>query len=263
MHVILTGATGLVGSGVLDAMIKMKDISKISILSRRPVQMVDDVKDPRVNVIIHKDFENYDSELLSLLKGAKGCVWALGISQTQVSKEEYVKITKDYALEASKAFQTLATEQEPFNFVYVSGAGATTQPSQFSAIFARVKGETELALAEMRKANPSFHACSVRPAYIDPSKHDAIKSYIPAQTLLHRSLVTIFGPMIKVGLQSHWSPTFELGGFLTEMAMGRYKSQLKANDIQMEGEFPILENSAFRRLGASAPNEASRGRFII
>lgn len=87
MHLILTGATGLVGSGVLDAMIKMRDVSKISILSRRPVQMVEDVKDPRINVIIHKDFEKYDSELISKLQGARGCVWALGISQTQVSKE--------------------------------------------------------------------------------------------------------------------------------------------------------------------------------
>lgn len=87
MHIILTGATGLVGAGTLDAMIKMKDITKISILSRRPVKMAEDVKDPRINVIIHKDFEKYDSELLSQLKGASGCVWALGISQTQVGKE--------------------------------------------------------------------------------------------------------------------------------------------------------------------------------
>jgi uncharacterized protein YbjT (DUF2867 family) len=87
MHVILTGATGLVGSGVLDAMIKTADISKISILSRRPVPMADEAKDPRVNVIIHKDFEKYDSALLEQLKGAQGCVWALGISQTQVGGE--------------------------------------------------------------------------------------------------------------------------------------------------------------------------------
>ena len=87
MHLILTGATGLVGSGVLDAMIKMKDVTKISVLSRRPVKMAKDAKDPRVNVIIHKDFEKYDSDLLSKLSGANGCVWALGISQTQVGKE--------------------------------------------------------------------------------------------------------------------------------------------------------------------------------
>ncbi|CCC12661.1 hypothetical protein SMACR_05622 [Sordaria macrospora] len=62
MHLILTGATGLVGSAVLDAMIKTKDITKISIISRRPVKMVEDAKDHRINVILHKDFEKYDSE---------------------------------------------------------------------------------------------------------------------------------------------------------------------------------------------------------
>ena len=87
MHLILTGATGLVGAGVLDAMMKTKGVTKISILSRRPVKMAEDAKDPRVNVIIHKDFETYDAELLSKLRGAKGCVWALGISQAQVGKE--------------------------------------------------------------------------------------------------------------------------------------------------------------------------------
>ena len=87
MHLILTGATGLIGSAVLDAMIKTKDISKISILSRRPVKMAEDSKDSRINVILHKDFEKYDSDLLQKLEGAHGVVWALGISQSAVGKE--------------------------------------------------------------------------------------------------------------------------------------------------------------------------------
>ncbi|KAI0007664.1 putative nucleoside-diphosphate-sugar epimerase [Xylariaceae sp. FL0662B] len=248
MHLILTGATGLVGSGVLDAMIKMKDVTKISVLSRRPVQMVEDIKDPRVNVIIHKDFEKYGSEVLSQLKGAAGCVWALGISQTQVSKEEYVKITRDYTLAASEAFQTLASEDKPFNFVYVSGYGATTKPGRFSAIFARTKGETELALAAMRKNNPLFYASSVRPAFVDASTHDAIKPYIPTPPLVHRATLNIIRPLATAGLPSYMSPTQDLGRFLAEMAMGKYKNQFKAKDIEMVDEFPILENTAFRRL---------------
>jgi uncharacterized protein YbjT (DUF2867 family) len=87
MHLILTGATGLVGSSVLDAMLKNTTISKISILSRRPVPMADDAKDPRVRVIMHKDFESYKPELLDQLKDADGCVWALGTSQMNVTQE--------------------------------------------------------------------------------------------------------------------------------------------------------------------------------
>lgn len=85
MHLILTGATGLVGSGVLDAMLKSKDITKISILSRKPVPMVAD--DPRVNVILHRDFAKYEPQVLEQLQGANGVVWALGISQLKVTKE--------------------------------------------------------------------------------------------------------------------------------------------------------------------------------
>lgn len=87
MHIILTGATGLVGSTTLLAMMGMKDIAKISILSRRPVPMVDTMKDERVEVILHENFERYDSALLERLRGANGCVWALGISQNAVAKE--------------------------------------------------------------------------------------------------------------------------------------------------------------------------------
>ncbi|KAI8953083.1 hypothetical protein F4801DRAFT_538405 [Xylaria longipes] len=244
MHLVLTGATGLVGSGVLDAMIKMKDVTKISILSRRPVAMAEDAKDPRINVIIHKDFTKYDSTVLDQLKGARGCVWALGISQTQVSKEDYVKITKDYALAASQAFQGLANENELFNFVYVSGHGATMEPGRFTPIFGRVKGETEIALAALRKQNPLMHASSVRPAAVDGTAHDAIKKYIPTASLAYRMLA----PFVRVGMPSLHSPTSELGRFLTEMAMGKHPVTSPAQDIAMIGEFPLLENSAFRRL---------------
>lgn len=49
--------------------------------------MAEDARDPRINVILHQDFEKYDTSLLSQLQGAIGCVWALGISQTQVNAE--------------------------------------------------------------------------------------------------------------------------------------------------------------------------------
>ncbi|KAI1340236.1 putative nucleoside-diphosphate-sugar epimerase [Xylariaceae sp. FL0016] len=247
MHLILTGATGMVGSGVLDAMIKMKDVTKISILSRRVPKMIEGNKDPRINVIVHNDFNKYEPSVLAQLQGAQGCVWALGISQTQVSKEEYVKITKDYALEASKAFQSLPPPNEPFHFVYVSGMGATTNPGAFSAIFARVKGETELALADMRRQNPLFRASSVRPAGVDATDHAAIQPYVPALPLARRIFNTPMLATMRLAFRQYVSPTEDLGRFLTEMAMGKPKIDASAKDVQMVGEFPIVENAAFRR----------------
>ncbi|KAI0475456.1 putative nucleoside-diphosphate-sugar epimerase [Xylariaceae sp. FL0804] len=298
MHLILTGATGLIGSAVLDAMLQNQGVTKISILSRRAVKMADDRKDPRVRVILHSDFNKYDDALLAQLRDAQGCVWALGISQTQVDKDEYVRITKDYALAAAKAFQTLPAAQPststsasppnpttspattttpnpepPFNFIFVSGYGATTSPPRFPPprLFARVKGETELALAALRNNVPgkssNFHACSVRPCAVDPGGHAAIQPYVPPlpPILRYGGVAPALRWGVRTFMDGLWSPTPALGRFLTEVAMGRHGEALRGMAVaekgeenreregglvQMVGEFPIVENQAFRRLVA-------------
>lgn len=166
---------------------------------------------------------------------------------------EYVKITKDYAVAAAQAFQGLASSDsggEPFNFVYVSGGGATTNPGRFTPLYARVKGETELALAELRKANPlQLHALSTRPAAVDPADHAALKPYAPTPPFPIGPARTVLGPFFKRCWPSFHSPTEELGRVLTELAMGKHTDQLTAGkDIEKLGEFPILENAALRRL---------------
>ena len=85
MHLILTGATGLVGTAALRAMLVAPEVTRISILSRRPVAMADAFNQTNgnpnktVQVLIHRDFATYEPALLDRLKGATGCVWALGI----------------------------------------------------------------------------------------------------------------------------------------------------------------------------------------
>ena len=69
MHLILTGATGLVGTSVLDNMLAQESISRISILSRRPVKMADG--HAKAKVIIHTDFNNYDQVLLEGCTGLR------------------------------------------------------------------------------------------------------------------------------------------------------------------------------------------------
>ena len=66
-------------------MLSLKTLSKISILSRRPVAMAEGY--PHVNVIIHHDYLAYPPEVLEQLQSAEGCVWAQGVSQNDVSKE--------------------------------------------------------------------------------------------------------------------------------------------------------------------------------
>lgn len=246
MHVILTGATGLVGSGVLDAMLKAQDITRITLLTRRPVQMATDRADPRVNTIIHSDFNAYPPELLSQLQDAKGVVWALGISQTKVSKEDYVTITKDYAVSAAKAFSTLGNEKDPFRFVYVSGEGATQEPGRFSAIFARVKGETEKILGEM--ATPAFKVVSARPAFVDSAQHKEILPYVPDPALSEKAMRLMLGGGIRMFYTSMHSPTGPLGRFFTEMVTGKLDAKIEGDGSYRLGNGWVVGNVGIRRM---------------
>jgi len=85
MHVILTGATGTCGSAVLSYCLREPAITRISILSRKPVKQAEGHE--KAHTVIHDDFEKYPSDVLEKLKGAQACIWALGISQTEVTKE--------------------------------------------------------------------------------------------------------------------------------------------------------------------------------
>ncbi|EFW99899.1 nucleoside-diphosphate-sugar epimerase [Grosmannia clavigera kw1407] len=269
MHLILTGATGLVGSGVLDAVLAMPDVTRISILSRRPVPMVetrtkagDPVITPdRVRVILHQDFSVYDDSLLEQLSGAAGVVWALGISQTQVDKDEYYKITHDYPLAAARAFKKLPPPEgvatspaSSFRFVYVSGEGATTSPGITTTRFGRVKGETELALAALAAEPKSdsespLAAISVRPAGVDPTHHDAILPYIPPVSLSLNLMRNVLLPPLRFAYPPMISPTRPLGQFLADIALGRFDGRLTGHGIELVGgQSPILSNVAFRRL---------------
>ena len=93
-HLILTGATGLVGSAVLVNLIARPatEVSKVTILGRREHPLVKD--NPRFESIVHKDFNTYDAELLERMKGASGVIWAQGISITAVPRE-YVLTKND------------------------------------------------------------------------------------------------------------------------------------------------------------------------
>ncbi|RGP66199.1 nucleoside-diphosphate-sugar epimerase [Fusarium longipes] len=248
MHLILTGATGLVGSSVLDAMLKSKEITKISILSRRPVPLAE--KDSRVNTIIHKDFTKYEPQILDQLQGANGVVWALGISQLKLMacNREYVTITREFPLAAAEALSTLSPTEEPFRFIYVSAYGATTSPGTFTSLFGRVKGEAERKLSELR--TPKFHVETLRPCHVDAANHDAIKAHIPNPGMVYNTLNLVLGPIIRTVFHSLHSPTERLGPFLTAMAMGKYDKQLDAggHGISNLNGSRILDNVAFQRL---------------
>lgn len=71
MKVFITGSTGTVGGGVLQRCLSHPQITSVVALTRRPLE----VKNPKLNNIIHKDFLTYDDEVMAQLKGAEACIW--------------------------------------------------------------------------------------------------------------------------------------------------------------------------------------------
>ncbi|KAH0537358.1 hypothetical protein FGG08_005837 [Glutinoglossum americanum] len=265
MHLILTGATGLVGSAVLSHMLSLPagQIDRISILTRRPVPMADG--HPHVNVITHGDFNSYPPELLEQLKGAEGCVWAVGVSVSMVSREgptdgsghrEYINITVDYPVAAAKAFSTLS---DSFKFVYVSSKSrfplllmsaislrVTDKPGVFSPSFVPMKAQAESSLLALPSTYPSLRPFVLRPGYVDASPQPTLSSFVAQRPEpFIKKLIPVLGPIFRTLYPARTAPTPELGRVLCELAMGNGEP-VEGDDI--EGEGRIVGNPAMRRM---------------
>jgi len=116
MKIIVTGATGLVGAEVLRLAINDKEIEQVTALTRRPSI----IQHPKIRTVLHNDFLNY-AGLDDLFKEHDAIIWCLGISVSQVKKEQYHVITYDYATAAAKA---ILKANPAMHFIFLSGEGA-------------------------------------------------------------------------------------------------------------------------------------------
>lgn len=183
MKILVTGATGLVGAEVIRQAINDTTITEIIALTRSPI----DIQHPKLKTIIHKDFLKYD-DLGEVLKEVDACLWCLGISQSQVSKEQYHVITHDYTLAAANA---MLQANPDITFLFVSGNGAdSTEKSR--TLFARVKGKTENALQRL----PFKRSSIVRPGAIKPINKN------PRTSLLNKIAAPLLFPILELLMPS-------------------------------------------------------------
>lgn len=147
LKAIITGATGMVGEGVLIECLNHPDVERVLVINRKP----GGVSHPKLREIIHGDF----FELASIepqLVGYDACFFCLGVSSVGLSQEEYRRITYDLTLNVAR---TLARCSPDLAFCYITGAG--TDSSETGRIaWARVKGATENALMRVFKRSYMF-----------------------------------------------------------------------------------------------------------
>jgi uncharacterized protein YbjT (DUF2867 family) len=155
MKVIIFGATGMVGQGVLRECLLDPDVRRVLSIGRSATGQ----RHEKLRELIRADLLDY-SAIENELRGYDACFFCLGITSLGLSEEQYRRVTYDITMAAAKA---LARLNPDMTFVYVTGAG-TDITEHGRTMWARVKGETENALLRL----PFRAAYMFRPAAIQP-----------------------------------------------------------------------------------------------
>lgn len=202
MRVIIFGATGMIGRGVLRECLLDSEIEAVLTVGRSATGL----QHEKLNEIIHKNLlELSVSE--GALSGYDACFFCLGVSSVGMKEEEYQRVTYEITMAVA---QTLVKLNSKMTFIYVSGAG-TDSSEQGGVMWARVKGKTENALLRL----PFKAAYMFRPAYIQP-RHGVV-----SKTKLYRALYVGLGilePVLKMLFPKYVTTTEILGRAMIKVA---------------------------------------------
>lgn len=166
---ILTGATGMVGEGVLHQCLRNPEVEAVLVINRRPCG----VQHEKLTEILHKDFHDL-SLIEAQLTGYKACFFCLGVSSAGMNEIDYYHLTYNLAIHVA---ETLSRLNPDMTFCYISGAG-TDSSEQGRSMWARIKGKTENDLQKL----PFKAAYMFRPGYIHPMK--GMKNTLAAYKML-------------------------------------------------------------------------------
>ena len=182
MKIILFGATGMVGQGVLRECLLDRDITDVLVVGRSPTGQTH----PKLREVLHQNFLDY-ADIEPQLAGYDACFFCLGVTSVGQTEERYRHLTYDITLAAAR---TLAKLNPGMVFIYVTGRG-TDSTEQGRLMWARVKGKTENDLLKLPfKAAYMFRPAGIQPLHGIRSKtawvHAIYVAAAPLLTLLNR-----------------------------------------------------------------------------
>jgi uncharacterized protein YbjT (DUF2867 family) len=216
MKVVLFGATGMVGQGVLRECLLDADVESVLAVGRSPTG----VQNAKLREIVHDNFLDFSS-IESQLAGYDACFFCLGVSSVGMSEERYRHLTYDITLAAAT---TLSKLNPGMVFIYVTGRG-TDSTEQGRLMWARVKGKTENDLLKL----PFKAAYMFRPAGIQPLHG------IRCRTAWVQAIYVVAAPLLT--LLNRVAPTYmttteQVGRAMIKVARGGYlKPVLESEDI--------------------------------
>ncbi|HKH90867.1 MAG TPA: NAD-dependent epimerase/dehydratase family protein [Gemmatimonadaceae bacterium] len=176
---LILGATGMVGQGVLRECLLNGGVTRVVTLGRTPTRQAH----PKLSEIVHGDLLDL-SGVESQLTGLDACLYCVGASAAGLSEAEYARINYEMTLAVA---ETLVRLNPSMTFVYVSGAG-TDRSERGRVMWARVKGRTENALLGL----PFKAAYMLRPGLIVPMHG------VRSKTRLYRAFYTVMTPLLPL-----------------------------------------------------------------
>lgn len=178
MRVVVFGATGMVGQGVLRECLLADDVREVLTVGRRPTG----VRDPKLRELTVADVGELDV-LRAELTGVDACFYCLGVSSLGLDEAAYTRVSYDYPMAAARLFAQVSPQ---VTFVYVSGQG-TDSSGRGRVMWARVKGRAENAILDLLP-----NGFAARPGFIQPT-YGAV-----SKTLWYRFGYAVTRPLFPV-----------------------------------------------------------------
>lgn len=216
MKVLIFGATGMVGQGVLLECQRDPAVEQIAALGRTATG----VDHAKLREIVHQNLLDY-AGMEHSLAGYEACFFCLGVASTGMKEADYERITYGFTLAAAEALSRL---NPGMTFIYVSGSG-TDSSEKGRMMWARVKGRTENALLRL-----PLNAYMCRPGFIQPL--DGIQSKTPMYRAFYKVLNPLM-PLLRRALPSQILTTREIGQAMLAVARHGYEKRvLETRDIR-------------------------------
>ncbi|WP_446744147.1 epimerase [Silvibacterium acidisoli] len=209
MKVLIFGATGMVGQGVVRACLADQSVKLVETIGRNPLNL----QHPKLRELLRSDLFHYD-DIEDRLRGFDACLFCLGLSSFGVKEDAYTRITYDLTMAAARI---LARLNPGMTFLYISGAH-TDSTEKGKSMWARVKGRTENALLQL-----PFTAYMFRPGAMQPVPGTRSKTW--AYNLLYLPLKPLF-PLLRRMFPNHVFTTEEIGRAMLAVARDGYEKRI-------------------------------------